>query len=122
TVLIVKMPARYVKTQPFDNNMSTLRAVRVLKRMPWNVAQVNIIQTNLLRNFMMLLQSLHGGWGQVHHLIIWMESEEVNRRIGAQVVIDPRRQFLRRTQVVSHLRNNKVCNLNVHLRLIPNIE
>src|SRR5712664_4373490 len=48
-----------------------------------------------------------------------MESEEVDRHVGAEIVVEPAAQFSCFVKIIANLRYNKICDLDVGLASVP---
>src|SRR5256712_2018206 len=92
-VVLVEVPARDVESVPFDRDRAAAGAIRVLERMAGDVPVVDVLQALLLRDRAVLLERLDGSPGELHHLVVRVEPQEVDRGVGAEVVVHPPRQF-----------------------------
>src|SRR5438132_11405528 len=114
-VVLVEVPAGDVESVPLDRDRAAARAIRVLQRMARDVPNVDVLQALLLRDGAVLLERLDGSPGELHHLVVRVEPQEVDRRVGAEVVVDPLRQFSCSIQIVADLRDDQVRDLDVDL-------
>src|SRR5712692_1962865 len=48
-----------------------------------------------------------------------MESEEVDRHVGSEIVVEPAAQFSCFVKIIANLRYNKICDLDVGLASVP---
>src|SRR2546425_12385740 len=70
----------------------------------------------------MLFQGCNWCLWQMHQLVVWMESEEVNGHVRSQIIIQPGRELSSLAQVFSYLRNNEVCYLCMNPSFIPDVQ
>src|SRR3989449_7511809 len=92
-VVLVEVPARDVESVPLDRDRAAARAIGVLERMARDIPDVDVPQAFLLRDRAVLLERLDGSPGELDHLVVRVEPQEVDRRGGAEVVVHPLRQF-----------------------------
>src|SRR2546427_4159985 len=121
-VVLVEVPTRDVESVPLDRDGAAARAVRVLERMARDVPDVDVLQAFLLRDRAVLLERLDRSPGELHHLVVRVEPQEVDRRVGAEVVGDPLRKLPRGVEVVADLWDDEVRDLDVDFLRIPRIE
>src|SRR2546428_8920497 len=57
-----------------------------------DVPDVDVLQAFLLRDRAVLLERLDRSPGELHHLVVRVEPQEVDRRVGARVVVYPLRK------------------------------
>src|SRR6267378_3499229 len=100
----------------------TSRTVRVLQGMARHVPDVDVLEALLLGDRAMLLEGLDGRPRELHHLVVRVESQEVDRRVGAEVVVDPLRKLPRGPEVVADLGDDEVRDLDVDLLRVPRVE
>src|SRR5438445_9723895 len=58
----------------------------------------------------------------MQQLVVWVKSEEVDRNVRSQIIIQPRTELPSFAQVISYLRNNEVCYLCVNPGFIPDVQ
>src|SRR2546422_3475116 len=121
-VVLVEVPAGDVESVPLDRDRAAARAIRVLQRMARDVPNVDVLQALLLRDGAVLLERLDGSPGELHHLVVRVEPQEVDWRVGAEVVVDPLRQFPGGVEVVADLRDDQVRDLDVDLLRVSGVE
>src|SRR5713226_3232009 len=121
-VVLVEVPARDVEPVALDGDRPAARTICVFQGMAGHVPDVDVLEAFLLRDGAMLLEGLDGRPGELHHLVVRVEPQEVDRRIGAEVVIDPLRQLPRSSKVVADLRDDEVRDLDVDLLRVPRVE
>src|SRR2546428_9625439 len=121
-VVLVEVPARDVESVPLDRDRAAARAVRVLERMARDVPDVDVLQAFLLRDRAMLLERLDWRPGELHHLVVRVEPQEVDRGVGAEVVVDPVRELPRGVEVVADLRDDQVRDLDVDLLRVSRVK
>src|SRR5947209_1162572 len=121
-VVLVEVPAGDVESVPFDRDRAASRAIRVLERMARDVPDVDVLQAFLLRDGAVLLERLDGSPGELHHLVVRVEPQEVDRGVGAEVVVHPLRQFPGGVEVVADLRDDQVRDLDVDLLRVSGVE
>src|SRR5713101_8044568 len=85
-VVLVEVPAGDVESVPLDRDGAAARAVRVLERVARDVPDVDVLQALLLRDRAVLLEGLDGRPGELHHLVVRVEPQEVDWGVGAEVV------------------------------------
>src|SRR5712692_9407556 len=112
-VVVVKVPARYGETVSVDDRFSTPWAIGVRVRVAWNISDVDVVQTNLLRDFMMLQKQLVGSVGKVQQLVVRMEARELQRYVRSEVVVEPTAELPRFVQVLAYLGYDQVSKLRV---------
>src|SRR5712692_6012205 len=121
-VVLVEVPASDVEPVALDRDRPAARTVRVLQGMAGHVPDVDVLEALLLRNGAMLLEGLDGRPGELHHLVVRVEPQEVDRRVGAEVVVDPLRKFSGGREVVADLGDDEVRDLDVDLLRVPRVE
>src|SRR2546425_7009010 len=121
-VVLVEVPARDVEAVPLDRDRAAAGTIRVLEPVALHVADVDVLQAFLLRDGAVLLERLDGRPGELHHLVVRMEPQEVDRGVGAEVVVHPLRQLPRGTEVVADLGYDEVRDLDVDLLRVPRVE
>src|SRR3989304_1219912 len=89
SVLIVEVPTRNVKAKSLNNDPTASSTIRVFQRMTGDVPDVGVVQPNFLRYCMALFQRLDRCPRKVHHLVVWMEPQEMNWRVRTQVIVHP---------------------------------
>src|SRR3989475_8938094 len=102
-VVLVEVPARDVESVPLDRDGAAARAVRVLERMARDVPDVDVLQAFLLRDRAVLRERLDRSPGELHHLVVRVEPQAVDRRGASAGVVDRRRKFPRGVEVVADL-------------------
>src|SRR5216683_5588380 len=70
----------------------------------------------------MLFQRLDGCVGQVHHLVVRVEAQEMDWMIGSQIIIQPTAELPSIFQFVSDLWNYEVGELHVNLGLVLDLQ
>src|SRR6058998_2970789 len=70
----------------------------------------------------MFFQRLDRCRREVHHLVVWVEAEEVYWDVRSQVVVEPPAQLASCLQAVTHLRYDQVSYFRVNLGLVSNVE
>src|SRR5437870_8372109 len=121
-VVLVEVPARDVESVPLDRDRAAAGAVRVLEPMAGDVPDVDVLQAFLLRDRAVLLERLDGRPGELHHLVVRVESQEVDRGVGTEVVVHPLRELPRGPKVVADLRDDQVRDLDVDLLRVAGVE
>src|SRR3989454_741008 len=121
-VVLVEVPAGDVESVPLDRDRAASWTIRVLERMARDVPDVDVLQAFLLRDGAVLLERLDGCPRELHHLVVRVEPQEVDRGVGAEVVVDPFRQFPGGVEVVAHLRDDQVRDLDVDLLRVSGVE
>src|SRR2546425_7953565 len=121
-VVLVEVPARDVEAVPLDRDRTAAGTIRVLEPVALHVADVDVLQALLLRDGAVLLERLDRRPGELHHLVIRMEPQEVDRGVGAEVVVHPFREFPRRVEIVADLGYDEVRNLDVNLLRVSGVE
>src|SRR3989441_3131881 len=58
----------------------------------------------------------------MHELVVWVESEEVDRNVGSQIIIQPGTELPGLARVISYLRNNEVRYLSMNLGFVPYVQ
>src|SRR5437870_6983342 len=58
----------------------------------------------------------------MQQLVVWVKSEEVDRNVRSQIIIQPRTELPSFAQVISYLRNNEVCYLCMNPGFIPDVQ
>src|SRR5437870_8276511 len=76
-VVLVEVPARDVEPVPLDRDRAAARTIRVLEPVALHVADVDVLQALLLRDRAVLLECLDRRPGELHHLVVRMEPQEV---------------------------------------------
>src|SRR5919108_6377328 len=87
TILFVQVPTGNIETVPFDRYILAFRTVSVLPAMSRHISDINKSQPFLSRNFAMLFQCFDGRVWNIHHFIVWMESQEMYWRIWSKIII-----------------------------------
>ncbi len=59
---------------------------------------------------------------EVHHLVVWVEAEEVYWDVRSQVVVEPPAKLASCFQAVAHLGDDQVSYFRVNPGLVPNVE
>src|SRR5439155_6897563 len=121
-VVLVEVPAGDVEAVSLDRDRAAAGTIRVLERMARDVPDVDVLQALLLRDRAVLLERLDRRPGELHHLVVRVEPQEVDRGVGAEVVIHPLGQLPRGAEVVADLRYDEVRDLDVDLLRIPRVE
>src|SRR5205823_5901783 len=80
-VVLAQVPAGDVEPVPLDRDRAAARTVRVLETMARDVPDVDVLQALLLRDRAVLLERLDGSPGELHHLVVRMEPEEMDWRV-----------------------------------------
>src|SRR5437899_6685737 len=117
-VVLVEVPAGDVESVPLDRDRAAPGAIRVLERMARDVPDVDVLQTFLLRDRAVLLERLDGRPGELHHLVVRVESQEVDRRVVSAVGVHLLRQFPGGVERVDDFRVAKVRDLAVTLLVV----
>src|SRR2546426_8715872 len=121
-VVLVEVPAGDVESVPLNRDRTAAGTIRVLEPVALHVPDVDVLQAFLLRDRAVLLECLDGRPGELHHLVIRVEPQEVDRGVGAEVVVHPLREFPRRVEVVADLGYDEVRNLDVNLLRVSGVE
>src|SRR5712692_3169639 len=121
-VVLVEVPARDVEPVALDGDRAAARTICVLQGMAGHVPDVDVLEAFLLRDAAVLLEGLDGRPGELHHLVVRVEPQEVDRRVGAEVVVDPLRKFSGGREVVADLGDDEVRDLDVDLLRVPRVE
>src|SRR5207249_6054786 len=121
-VVLAQVPAGDVEPVPFDRDRAAARTVRVLETMARDVPDVDVLQARLLGDRAVLLEGIDGSPGELHHLVIRMEPEEMDRGIGTEVVVYPLRKLPRGPEIVADLGHDEVRDLDVDLLRVPRVE
>src|SRR2546426_9733210 len=121
-VVLVEVPARDVEAVPLNRDRTAAGTIRVLEPVALHVADVDVLQALLLRDGAVLLERLDRRPGELHHLVIRIEPQEVDRGVGAEVVVHPLRELPRGAEVVADLRDDEVRDLDVDLLRVPRVE
>src|SRR6267378_1503403 len=87
----------------------------MLPRMSWDVPDIDVSQSLLPCYSAVFFESFHRRAGEVHELVVRMESEEVNRYVRPEVVVEPPTQLPRLVEIVADLWDDQVCDLDVCL-------
>jgi hypothetical protein len=82
-------PASYRERTASDDHISTFRAVCVLAVVSGNISCVNVPQPGVLCGSDPTFDDPDGGRGHVYQLVAWVESEDVEWRIWAEVGLYP---------------------------------
>src|SRR5947209_9808629 len=121
-VVLVEVPAGDVEAVSLDRDRAAARTIRVLEPMARDVPDVDVLQAFLLRDRAVLLERLDRRPGELHHLVVRVEPQEVDRGVGAEVVVHPLRELPRGAEVVPHLRDDEIRDLDVDLLRVPRVE
>src|SRR5947209_15392277 len=121
-VVLVEVPAGDVEAVSLDRDCAAARTIRVLEPMARDVPDVDVLQAFLLRDRAVLLERLDRRPGELHHLVVRVEPQEVDRGVGAEVVIHPYREFPRRVEIVADLGYDVVGALDVELLRVPRVQ
>src|SRR2546426_2127136 len=121
-VVLVEVPARDVEAVPLNRDRTAAGTIRVLEPVALHVPDVDVLQALLLRDGAVLLERLDRRPGELHHLVIRVEPQEVDRGIGAEVVVHPLRELSRGAEVVADLRDDEIRDLDVDLLRVPRVE
>src|SRR5208283_1731119 len=89
SVLRVQVVRADVVTRPLDQDLPAAGTVGVLGRVTWHVPYVHVPESLLPRHVVVLLQGPHRRHGDVHHLVVRVEAQEMNRGVRPEVVVDP---------------------------------
>src|SRR5437660_6446106 len=87
-----------------------------------DVPDVDVLQALLLSDRAMFLERLDGSPGELHHLVVRMEPEEMDWRVGTEVVVHPLRKLPRGPEIVADLGHDEVRDLDVDLLRVPRVE
>src|SRR5205823_11462855 len=121
-VVLVEIPSGRVEAVALDRDGAASGTIRVLEGMARHVPDVDVLQALLLRDRAVLLEGLDRRPGELHHLVVRMEPQEVDRGVGSEVVVDPLRQMAGGAEVIADLRNDEVRDLDVDLLRVPRVE
>src|SRR5215472_5571899 len=69
----------------------------------------------------MFFKCLNWSHTKFHHLIIWMEPQEVNWSVRSQFIIDKFAQFSSSFQIIANFRDYEVSNLGMNTFFVSNI-
>src|SRR2546426_10699425 len=58
----------------------------------------------------------------MQQLVVWVKSEEVDRNVRSQIIIQPGTELPSFAQVISYLRNNEVRYLSMNLGFVPYVQ
>src|SRR5947208_10426531 len=70
----------------------------------------------------MLFQRLDWRVWNIHHLVVWMEPQEMDWIVRTQIVIEPPAQLPSMFQLISYFRDHQVCELHVDLGLVLDLQ
>src|SRR5207245_10407045 len=121
-VVLVDVPAGDVAPVPRDRDRAAARTIRVLEPMARDVPDVDVLQAFLLRDRAVLLERLDRRPGELHHLVIRVEPQEVDRGGGAEVFVHRIRELPSGVEIVADLRDDEVRDLDVDLLRVPRVE
>src|SRR5437899_215127 len=121
-VVLVEVPAGDVEPVSLDRDRAAAGTIRVLEPMARDVPDVDVLQAFLLRDRAVLLERLDGRPGELHHLVVRVEPQEVDRGVGAEVVVYPFRELPRGVEIVADLRDDEVRDLDVDLLRVSGVE
>src|SRR5436853_1397925 len=121
-VVLVEVPTRDVEPVALDRDRPAAWTVRVLQGMAGDVPDVDVLEALFLRDRAVLLERLDGSPGEFHHLVVRVEAQEVDRGVGAEVVVHPLRELPCGSEVVPDLGDDQVRDLDVDLLRVPRVE
>src|SRR5437867_1677764 len=122
SVVLVEVVLQDVVAEPLDQDLGATGAVGGLGRVARNVPDVDILQPGALGYLVVLLECLDGRQRKVHHLVVGVPSQKVNRHIRAEVVVDPLAESRSRFEVIPDLGHYEVSNLDVNISLVLDLE
>src|SRR5712691_2181908 len=122
SVVLVEVVLHDVVAEPLDQDLGATGAVCGLGRVARNVPDVDVLQPRILRYLVVLLERLDGRQRKVHHLVVGVPSQKMNRHIRTEVVVDPLAESRGRFEVIPDLRHDEVSNLDVNIRLVLDLE
>lgn len=100
---------------PFDEKFATFGTVCVRTFFGHDVSDVNVIQSFALCQFLQAQKGVYRGQTQVQHIVIRMESGEMDRHIRAEVCDDPVDEFPYKGWVIIVTWNDKISKFKVDL-------
>src|SRR5207247_8712087 len=95
---------------------------RLLDAVDREVPDVGGLDALLSRDRAVLLERLDGSPGELHHLVVRMEPEEMDWRVRTEVVVHPLRKLPRGPEIVADLGHDEVRDLDVDLLCVAGVE
>src|SRR3989441_1820761 len=121
-IVLVEIVLQDVVAEPLDQDLGATGAVGGLGRVARDVPDVDVLQPRILRYLVMLLERLDGCQRKVHHLVVGVPSQKMNRHVRAEVVVDPLGEPCCRVEAVTNLGDNQVCDFYVDVGSILCLE
>src|SRR3989449_8739471 len=122
SVVLVEVVLEDVVAVSLDQDLGATGAVGGFSRVARDVPDVDVLQPRILGYLVVLLERLDGRQRKVHHLVVGVPSQKMNRHVRAEVVVDPLAESRGRFEVIPDLGHYEVSDLDVNIGLVLDLE